>query len=121
MDVRDADGSEDGLDGTGRSVWLGATGLAATYQGPPGIIEVTVTGDRKGELSLHHIVLVDGSVPTFAAGAAPARPVASLELSRKEAQVLLDGRLVPVVGYMRGTIKTKGATRPLYEFFRSLA
>lgn len=120
MDVSDGDRD---IDVTGRAVWLGphSTDLTgATYQGPDGIIEVAVTGDRKGEVSVHHIVLVHGSVPAFAAGAAPAPPVANLELSSKDARAQQEGRLAPVVGYMRGTIKTKGATRPLYEFFRSL-
>jgi hypothetical protein len=116
----------DDIDATGRAVWLGASAAATDtptgvlYQGPDGVIEVSVTGERKGEVSVHHIVLVHGSAPKFVTGTPPAPPSASLELSGKDARAQQEGRLVPVVGYMRGTTKTKGATRPLYEFFRSL-
>ncbi len=121
--VMDNDGDGD-IDVTGRAVWMGAEAAnsltAAIYQGPDGVIEVSVTGDRKGEVIAHHIVLARGSVPAFVAGAPPSPPMASLELSRKDARAQQEGRLAPVVGYMRGTTKTKGGTRPLYEFFRSV-
>ncbi|MFN0025929.1 MAG: hypothetical protein ACKV2O_01915 [Acidimicrobiales bacterium] len=113
---------ENEIDVTGRAVWLGPAADPAhpVYVGPDAFIEVAVNGDRKGEVTTHHIVLVNGAAPVFAAGPAPAPPLSQLELSGKDARAQQEGRLVPVVGYMRGTTKTKGATRPLYEFFRTL-
>jgi hypothetical protein len=88
------------------------------YHGEPCSIEVVVKGDARGTGFTYHVDLLDGSPPQFRSGPAP-EAVASLELNRADVDAELAGRH-PVVGFMRGTTKTKGATRPLYEFFRLL-
>ena len=89
------------------------------YHGEPCSIEIVVKGDASGTGFTYHVDLVDGSAPLFRPGPAP-DAAASLELSRTDAEAESQGRH-PVVGFMRGTTKTKGATRPLYEFFRLLS
>jgi len=90
-----------------------------TYHGDPCSIEVVVKGDASGVGLTYHVDLVDGAAPLFRPGPAT-DAAASIELSRTDAEAELQGRH-PVVGFMRGTTKTKGATRPLYEYFRLLA
>ena len=110
------------IDTSGKDLWT--TAVAETlraYQGQPATIEVAVVGPAKGEVSTYHVILTPGHAPQFYAGAGPGPAEASVELAAKEAEAQRRGELVAVVGYMRGSLKTKGATRPLYEFFRTLA
>ena len=88
------------------------------YHGVDCSIEVVVKGDASGTGFTYHVDLVDGAAPLFLPGPAP-DAVSSLELSRSDVEAEQQGRH-PVVGFMRGTTKTEGATRPLYEFFRLL-
>lgn len=105
----------------GSDAWLAAQSAAARpYHGEPYTIEVVVSGDRSGGGFSYHIALEDGLAPQFRAGPAPAAAAATLELSRSEIDAQQRGTPA-VVSYMRGTAKTKGATRPLYELFRLLA
>ena len=46
---------------------------------------------------------------------------ATLEQTYAEAAAQDRGEADPVVSYMRGETKTKGATRPVYELLRLLA
>ena len=43
---------------------------------------------------------------------------ASYDQTWEEAVGQFDGGFEPVVAYMQGNLKVKGATRPLYELFR---
>ena len=43
---------------------------------------------------------------------------ASYDQTWEEAVGQFDGGFEPVVAYMQGSLKVKGATRPLYELFR---
>ena len=90
-----------------------------TYHGPRRTIDVVVGGAPSGTLS-YHVVLVDGAVPDVVAGAAPDRPDATLEQVWTDAVAQATGTLAPVVAFMRGQTKTKGATRPVYELLRLL-
>lgn len=83
------------------------------------LIDVVVTGGPDGAVT-YHIILADGSPPTSLPGAAPGGAQATLEQSWKDAVAQASGDENPVVAYMRGTTKTKGGTRPLYELFRLL-
>ena len=102
----------------GSDAWLASiSGAGAVYHGEPYIIDVMVSGDRSGQGTTYHVVLEDGATPQFRPGAAGGHASATLEMSRSEAEGQRSGQH-PVVGYMRGSTKTKGATRPIYEFFR---
>ena len=106
----------------GSEEWLAAQGaVARPYHGAPYVIDVVVNGDRSGEGVTYHISLEDGVAPRFGAGPAPVATAATLELTRSDAEAQRAAGVSPVVGYMRGTTKTKGATRPLYELFRLFA
>jgi len=104
----------------GSDAWLAAqTDSGRAYHGEPYLIEVVVSGDRSGAAITYHVALEDGLPPQFRSGKAPGPASATLELSRTEAEAQRRGRH-PVVSYMQGSAKTKGATRPLYELFRLL-
>ena len=112
-------GAEDDTE-LGSDAWLAARSSAgAVYHGESYVIDVVVSGDRTGAGTAYHVVLEDGATPQFRPGPAGANASATLEMSRSEAEGQRRGQL-PVVGYMRGSTKTKGATRPIYEFFRVL-
>jgi hypothetical protein len=106
----------------GSDAWLAAqSARAEVYQGAePYTVDVVVNGDGRGGGVSYHVVLQPGDRPAFRPGVAPGGASALLELSRTDAEAQARGELHPVVGYMRGTTKTKGATRPLYELFRLL-
>jgi len=89
------------------------------YHGPRRTIDVVVAGAPSGTL-VYHVVLADGSAPEVVAGAAPERPDATLEQVWVDAVAQASGALAPVVAFMRGQTKTKGATRPVYELLRLL-
>ena len=104
----------------GSDAWLAARSAAgAVYHGEPYTIDVVVKGDRSGQGTTYHVVLEDGAKPQFRPGPVGGNASATLEMSRSEAEGQRAGQH-PVVGYMRGSTKTKGATRPIYEFFRLL-
>jgi hypothetical protein len=116
--VADAAGPDVGTDS-----WLAEqSAAAAVYKGTERYtVDVVISGDRSGDGVTYHVELQPGDRPSFRPGAAPGGASAQLELNRTDANAQARGELHPVVGYMRGTTKTKGATRPLYELFRLLA
>jgi hypothetical protein len=81
---------------------------------------VVVSGGPEGPVT-YHVALEDGAPPTFRAGAAPGGASATLEQTHADAAAQARGEADPVVSYMRGETKTKGATRPVYELLRLLA
>ncbi|MEZ5232610.1 MAG: hypothetical protein R2749_07865 [Acidimicrobiales bacterium] len=106
----------------GTEPWLAErSATARPYDGvDPFTIDVVVGKDRTGDGVTYHVVLEPGQRPQLRPGAAPGGASATLELSRTDAEAEARGDRPAVVGYMRGTTKTKGATRPLYEYFRLL-
>ncbi len=99
---------------------LARTWVGRPYRGErPWAIDVVVSGAPEGAVT-YHVQLQDGSPPTVIAGAAPGGASATLEQTWSEAVAVAEGAVDPVVAYMRGTTKTKGGTRPLYELFRLL-
>ena len=106
----------------GSDSWLAARSDGARpYEGAEAYrIDVVVNGDKVGDGFTYHVVLEPGTPPQFRAGAAPGGASATRELSRTDAEAEARGERRPVIGYMRGSTKTKGATRPLYELFRLL-
>ncbi len=106
----------------GSAEWLAARGEAARpYDGAAVLtIDVVVGKDRSGDGLTYHVVLEPGQRPQYRPGSAPGGAAATLELSRGDAEAEARGERRAVVGYMRGSTKTKGATRPLYEYFRLL-
>ena len=104
--------------GLGSDAWLVARSAeGGIYHGEPYTIEVVVSADRSGLATTYHVLLQEGVAPQFRPGPANRTVSATLEMSRTDAEGQ-GGGYNPVVGYMRGSVKTKGATRPLYEFFR---
>lgn len=106
----------------GSEEWLQTRSRGARpYDGAvPYRIDVVVNADKGGAGFIYHVALDPGSPPQYRVGAAPEGASATLELSRTDAEAEARGERRPVVGYMRGSTKTKGATRPLYELFRLL-
>lgn len=103
--------------------WLAAVTDAvasAGYDGPAGAVEITVQGGPHGPRKL--CVVLDPAGVRYQPGAYPdGEPPASFELSWEEAAKFLAGEYEPVVGFMQGQLKVKGATRPLFELFRQWA
>ncbi len=108
----------------GSEAWLAARSDAAraaglVHRGPSWTIDVVVSGGD-GPFT-YHVALDDGASPSFRPGAAPGGASATLEQTYADAAAQARGEADPVVSYMRGETKTKGATRPVYELLRLLA
>lgn len=103
----------------GSDAWLAARSTAGRpYAGEAHLIDVVVSADKAGDAVTYHVALEDGAPPQYRAGAAPGGAAATLEMTRTEAEHHERGDYSTVVAYMRGSTKTKGATRPLLELFR---
>jgi hypothetical protein len=87
------------------------------YAGPPLTVEVTVVGGP-GDPVTYHVDLVDGSGPRYGVGPAAGTADASYDLAWADAVGQLQGSYDPAVGFMTGTLKVKGSSRPLFELFR---
>jgi hypothetical protein len=108
------------MTGIGSPAWLEErSGRGAAHHGEAAAIDVVVAGGPDGTIT-YHVALDPGSPPRFEAGAAPGGAAATLEMTWADATAEDRGELDPVVAYMRGTAKTKGATRPLYDLFHAL-
>ncbi len=90
---------------------------APRYAGRPFTVEVTVVGGP-GDRVTYHVDLVDGSGPRYAAGPSAVAADASYDLAWDDAVGQLRGSYEPAVGFMQGTLKVKGSSRPLFELFR---
>jgi hypothetical protein len=90
--------------------------LGVVHEGPPGSVEVRVPDSPDG-LLVWHVQLVPGEPPRYGAGPL-ADAASSYDQTWADANAQLRGNYQPVVGFMQGTLKVKGATRPLYEIFR---
>ena len=103
--------------------WLAAATdavAAAGYDGAPAVVEITVKGGPDGARQL--CVVLDPAGVRYQPGSYPdGEPPASFELTWDEATRFLEGEYEPVVGFMQGQLKVKGATRPLFELFRQWA
>jgi hypothetical protein len=116
-----ADRPEDGgavpLSGVLLQRWTSAVAAAGVvHDGPAGSVEVRVSGGPDGAVTWH-VELEPGAPPRYIAGPLPEAD-ASYDQSWADAVEQFAGRSEPVVGFMQGTLKVKGATRPLYELFR---
>ena len=87
------------------------------YAGPPLTVQVTVVGGP-GDAVTYHVALVDGSPPRYVAGPSPTPADASYDLPWDDAVGQLHGTYDPAVGFMQGTLKVRGSSRPLFELFR---
>lgn len=104
----------------GSAAWLAEqSGAGAPHSGDPATIDVTVADAPDGPLA-YHVVLEAGAAPRFESGAAPDEAQATLEMTWADASGGDEVRWDAVVPYMRGTAKTKGATRPLYDLFLAM-
>ncbi len=105
------------------NAWLASVTEAVAgevYDGAPSAVEITVKGGPHGARQFY--VLLDPEGVRYLPGAYPdGEPPASFELSWDEANQFLAGSYEPVVGFMQGQLKVKGATRPLFELFRQWA
>jgi hypothetical protein len=104
--------SNAGLERWSRSV--AAAGIV--HDGPRATIEIRVSGGPDGPLAWHAVLEPDAA-PCYVAGPLPDAD-ASYDQTWDEAVGQFEGTFDPVVAYMQGTLKVKGATRPLYELFR---
>lgn len=86
------------------------------YGGPPCSVEITVSGGPGGACR-YGVVFVPGVGPQYQLGAQPDAE-ASYEQSWADAQAQIAGTFDPVVSFMQGALKVKGATRPLFELFQ---
>lgn len=86
------------------------------YNGPLGSVEVTLSGGPAG-VYRYGVVLRPGAAPVYQAGAMPDAD-ASYDQAWPDAVAQLAGAYDPAVGFMQGNVKTKGATRPLFELFQ---
>jgi hypothetical protein len=86
------------------------------YDGPPATIEIRVSGGPDGAVTWH-VVLLPDNAPRYVAGPLPDAS-ASYDQAWDDVVAQFEGRFEPVVAFMQGSLKVKGATRPLYELFR---
>jgi hypothetical protein len=86
------------------------------HDGPPATIEVRVNGGPDGAVTWHAVLLPDNP-PRYVAGPRPEAD-ASYDQAWTDAVAQISGSYQPVVAFMQGSLKVKGATRPLYELFR---
>ncbi|MPY93092.1 MAG: hypothetical protein GEV08_08505 [Acidimicrobiia bacterium] len=94
-----------------------AAGAAPPYRGPGLVVEVRVVGGDDGPLT-YHVVLEDGAPLAYRVGPADGEADASYDQTWEDAAAQAVGRYDPAVGFMQGTLKVKGSSRPLFELFR---
>jgi len=82
----------------------------------PAAVEIRVSGGPDGPLSWHAVLEPDAA-PRYEPGPLPDAD-ASYDQTWDDAVGQFSGGYEPVVAYMQGSLKVKGATRPLYELFR---
>ena len=87
-----------------------------SYQGCDGVVEVTLVGAPDGDIT-YHVVLQVGCGPRYEAGPAVPAADASFDQGWSDAVAQIENRFDPVVAFMQGSLKVKGATRPLYDLF----
>jgi hypothetical protein len=104
--------SSDWLDRWSRAV----ADAGVVHDGPPAAVEIRVSGGPDGAVAWH-VVLEPGSAPRYVAGPRPDAN-ASYDQVWDDVVAQFDGVFQPVVGFMQGSLKVKGATRPLYDLFR---
>jgi hypothetical protein len=87
------------------------------YRGPAAAVQITVSGGDDGTRVV--CAVLDSAGVRYEPGPYPGgEPPASFDLLASDAEAFLAGAYAPVVGFMQGTLKVKGATRPLFELFR---
>lgn len=105
------------LSGEGLERWSRAVAAAGVlHDGPRATVEIRVSGGPDGPLSWH-AVLEPEAAPRYEPGPLPGAD-ASYDQTWDEAVGQFSGGYEPVVAYMQGVLKVKGATRPLYELFK---
>lgn len=89
------------------------------YRGIACVVEITVM-DESNVAGRLCIELLPGEGPRYRSDGLDGAQ-AAFDQPLKETVDMLEGRSDPTLAFMQGTLKVRGATRPLYELFRYFA